>query len=91
GRTQSTVSAAISNLETDLGVELFDRSSRIPALTAVGHKLLLRAEGILERCYALEGSADNLAQQAEPALTLAIEVPYGSLIPVFKTFDQAFP
>ena len=71
GRTQSTVSAAISNLETDLGVQLFDRSSRIPALTAAGHKLLLRAEGILERCYALEGSADSLAGQVEAALTLA--------------------
>lgn len=91
GRTQSTVSAAISNLEADLGVELFDRSSRIPALTAAGHKLLLRAEGILERCYALEGSADSLAEQAEPALTLAIEVPYGSLIPALKAFDEAFP
>ncbi|UVL76560.1 LysR family transcriptional regulator [Pseudomonas putida] len=91
GRTQSTVSAAISNLEADLGVELFDRSSRVPALTAAGHKLLLRAEGILERCYALEGSADSLAEQAEPSLTLAIEVPYGSLIPALKAFDEAFP
>lgn len=91
GRTQSTVSAAISNLETDLGVQLFDRSSRIPKLTAAGHKLLLRAEGILERCYALEGSADSLAGQVEATLTLAIEVPYGPLIPPFKGFDQAFP
>ena len=91
GRTQSTVSAAISNLETDLGVQLFDRASRIPALTAAGHKLLLRAEGILERCYALEGSADSLAGQVEAALTLAIEVPYGPLIAPFRGFDEAFP
>lgn len=91
GRTQSTVSAAISNLEADLGVQLFDRASRIPALTAAGHKLLLRAEGILERCYALEGSADSLAGQVEAALTLAIEVPYGPLIAPFRGFDAAFP
>ncbi|MBD9577626.1 LysR family transcriptional regulator [Pseudomonas sp. BGr12] len=91
GRTQSTVSAAIANLETDLGVELFDRSSRIPALTAAGRKLLLQAEAVLERCYALEGSADSLAEQVEPSLTLAIEVPYGSLIPVLREFDAAFP
>ena len=91
GRTQSTVSAAISNLETDLGVQLFDRASRIPTLTAAGHKLLLRAEGILERCYALEGSADSLAGQVEAALTLAIEVPYGPLMAPFRGFDEAFP
>lgn len=91
GRTQSTISAAIGNLEADLGVELFDRSSRIPALTAAGHKLLLQAEAVLERCYALEGSADSLAEQVEPSLTLAIEVPYGSLIPVLREFDEAFP
>jgi len=91
GRTQSTISSAISNLETDLGVQLFDRSSRIPALTTAGQKLLLRAEGILERCYALEGSADSLAGEVEAALTLAIEVPYGPLMLPFKAFDEAFP
>ncbi|WP_259754965.1 LysR family transcriptional regulator [Pseudomonas sp. GCEP-101] len=91
GKTQSTISAAIGNLETDLGVELFDRSSRIPSLTPAGHKLLLQAEAVLERCYALEGSADSLADQVEPSLTLAIEVPYASLIPVLSEFDAAFP
>lgn len=91
GRTQSTVSAAIANLETDLGVELFDRSTRVPSLTPVGHKLLLQAEAVLERCLALEGSADSLAEQVEPSLTLAIEVPYAPLIPMLREFDQAFP
>lgn len=91
GRTQSTVSAAIANLETDLGVELFDRSTRVPTLTAAGQKLLLQAETVLERCYALEGSADSLAEQVEASLTLAIEVPYGPLIPVLREFDVAFP
>jgi len=41
GKTQSTISAAIANLETDLGVDLFDRTNRSPALTASGHKLLI--------------------------------------------------
>lgn len=91
GRTQSTVSAAIANLETDLGVALFDRSTRVPSLTPVGHKLLLQAEAVLERCLALEGSADSLAEQVEPSLTLAIEVPYAPLIPMLREFDQAFP
>ena len=66
GRTQSTVSAAIANLEADLGVELFDRSTRIPGLTAAGQKLQLEAEAVLERCLALQGHADSLAGKPNP-------------------------
>lgn len=91
GRTQSTVSAAIANLETDLAVALFDRSSRIPSLTAAGQKLLLEAEAVLERCLALEGHADSLTEETEPSLTLAIEVPYNTVMPVLCEFEQAFP
>lgn len=91
GRTQSTVSAAIANLETDLGVELFDRSTRIPTLTAGGHKLQLEAEAVLARCLALQGHADSLAEETEPSLTLAIEVPYATVMPVLRDFEQAFP
>lgn len=91
GKTQSTVSAAIANLETDLGVELFDRSSRIPTLTVAGQKLLVQAEAVLERCLALEGHADSLAANVEPTLTLAIEVPYNALMPVLREFERAFP
>lgn len=91
GRTQSTVSAAIANLEADLGVELFDRSTRIPGLTAAGQKLQLEAEAVLERCLALQGHADSLAGETEAHLTLAIEVPYSTVMPVLCEFEQAFP
>ncbi|ARU90571.1 LysR family transcriptional regulator [Pseudomonas sp. M30-35] len=91
GRTQSTVSAAIANLETDLGVALFDRSSRIPTLTAAGQKMLLQAEAVIERCLALESHADGMAEDVEPCLTLAIEVPYTTVVPVLVEFEQQFP
>lgn len=91
GRTQSTISTAIANLETDLGVELFDRSSRTPALTISGQKLLVQAEAVIERCLALEAHADSLSDSVEPSLTMAIETPYGPLMPVLKAFEQAFP
>ncbi|MFI8480132.1 LysR family transcriptional regulator [Pseudomonas sp. NPDC078700] len=91
GRTQSTVSAAIANLETDLGVLLFDRSSRIPSLTPAGQKLLLQAEAVIERCLALESHADGMAEEVEPSLTLAIEVPYNTVMPALAEFEQHFP
>ena len=37
-KSQSTISTAISNLETDLGLTLFDRSTRQPTLTAQGEQ-----------------------------------------------------
>lgn len=40
GKRQSTVSEAIANLEIDLGVQLFDRSTRSPTLTDAGRALL---------------------------------------------------
>jgi DNA-binding transcriptional LysR family regulator len=91
GKTQSTISAAIANLETDLGVELFDRRNRSPALTASGHKLLVQAEAVLERCMTFEAHADCLSDSVEPSLTLAIETPYGPIMPVLQAFEQAFP
>ena len=57
GKTQSTISNAISNLEADLGVQLFDRSSKLALLTPAGHALLAQAKEILERCKVFEGQA----------------------------------
>ncbi|ROL67800.1 LysR family transcriptional regulator [Pseudomonas protegens] len=91
GKTQSTVSVAIANLEADLGVELFDRSSRNPVLTASGRKMLLQAEAVLERCLTLQANADGLSQVLEPQLSIVIETPYGPLMPALREFEQAFP
>lgn len=91
GKTQSTVSVAIANLEADLGVELFDRSSRSPVLTASGQKMLLQAEAVLERCLTLQANADCLSQVLEPQLSIVIETPYGPLMPALREFEQAFP
>ncbi|MBK5537634.1 LysR family transcriptional regulator [Pseudomonas sp. TH05] len=91
GKTQSTVSAAIANLETDLGVELFDRSSRTPVLTAAGQRMRLQAEAVLERCLTLQAHADCLSEVVEPSVAIAIETPYTAVMPVLREFAQAFP
>ena len=91
GKTQSTVSVAIGNLEADLGVELFDRSARNPVLTATGQKMLLQAEAVLERCLTLQANADCLSEVVEPQLSIVIETPYGPLMPALREFEQASP
>lgn len=40
GKSQSSISAAIANLEVDLGNKLFSRDSRKPKLTAESIRLL---------------------------------------------------
>ena len=60
GKSQSSISAAIANLEVDLGNKLFSRDSRKPKLTAEGLRLLDEAYLILERCEHMFVVASNL-------------------------------
>lgn len=91
GKSQSTISNAIANLEADLGVSLFDRSSKLATLTPAGHALLAQAKEILERCKVLEGHARSLNQREETELTLTIEVPYSVVLEPLREFAQRFP
>ena len=90
-KTQSSVSAAIANLEIDLGVQLFDRTTRLPALTEPGQRLLREVSEVLDRCLVLEGHAQSLGDAIEASLTLAIEVPHNTLIAPLAAFAAAFP
>ncbi|MDT8894396.1 LysR family transcriptional regulator [Halomonas sp. I1] len=91
GKTQSAVSMAIANLEIDLDVVLFDRTSRAPRLTQAGEKLLLNAELILSRCRDFEAHANSLSDHHPPRLTLTVEIPYTGIIQVLQNFEAAFP
>ncbi len=91
GKTQSTVSSAVANLELDLGVSLFARDNKRTALTPPGTSLLREAREILERCLALEGHAGSLGQGVEPELTIAIEIPHDVLMGPLTDFASQFP
>ena len=90
GKTQPTISSAISNLEADLGVQLFDRSSMLAVLTPEGHTLLDQAKDILERCKVFEGHARSLNLDKETSLTLTSAVPYSLLLEPLREFTQKF-
>lgn len=78
GKSQSTISAAVASLEIDLGLVLFDRSSRKPTLTPAGHVMLQRAEDILAASHRLEMAASQLSEGVEAKLTVAISDTYQS-------------
>lgn len=78
GRSQSSVSTTIANLEVDLGVALFDRSTRKPTLTEAGRLLLARAHEVLAAAQRLDRAARAVAAGTEARLTVALSDTYPS-------------
>src|SRR5690606_9646484 len=71
GKSQSTISEAIANLEIDVGVALFDRSHRQPVLTEAGQALLAQAREVLAASERFGRTASQLSGGQEPRLTVA--------------------
>ena len=92
-KAQSAISTQISNLETDLGLPLFTREGRNPALTPAGQRLLLEARVMLDRREHLLGLARSLEQGVENRLVIAIDelYPEHALGALFAEFAQEFP
>jgi DNA-binding transcriptional LysR family regulator len=75
-RAQSVVSQTLANLEGQLGVKLFDRSTRYPRLTEQGHSLLVDARSIADTIDAFKARARALREGLEPELAVAVDVMY---------------
>ena len=93
GKAQSAISTAIMNMEVDLGVELFDRSSRSPVLTERGKVLLKYAQATLRSHGELTAIANAMSERQESHLGLALE--QGTYTPevaqVLVDLQQQFP
>ncbi|MGY0216102.1 LysR family transcriptional regulator [Endozoicomonadaceae bacterium StTr2] len=93
GKAQSAVSTAISNLELDLDLSLFDRSHREPTLTDAGQALFSHAQCLLDQAQIFEGRADAMSAGMEGQLSLAIEEAFmgQAMEELFVRFEQQFP
>lgn len=93
GKAQSAISTAIMNMELDLGVDLFDRSSRSPVLTERGKVLLKYAEATLRSHRQLAAIANAMSERQESHLGFALE--QGTYTPaiaqVLVDLQQQFP
>jgi DNA-binding transcriptional LysR family regulator len=72
-RVQSAVSHAIANLEAELGIALFDRSSHRPVLTPEGQALLANARDILLRVDVMRARARGLGEGVELELSVTVD------------------
>ncbi|WP_213875555.1 LysR family transcriptional regulator [Pseudomonas sp. dw_358] len=93
-KAQSAVSQAIALLETDLGVELFERSSgRQPRLTEAGGALLEEARELLRQCERLDGRALALVRGQEARLRVAQDeaMPYQPVLDSLEALSERYP
>ncbi|WP_031485898.1 LysR family transcriptional regulator [Maridesulfovibrio frigidus] len=92
-KAQSGVSTAVSNLEIDLGVQLFDRSRKYLKLTDEGKALLLEAKGVLKSGERLKDRAISFCAQEDTHIRLALdEALYSGFIEtVLIEFERKFP
>ncbi|MDA5095292.1 LysR family transcriptional regulator [Aliiroseovarius sp. KMU-50] len=73
GKAQSAVSQGIANLEVDLDLQLFDRSTRIPTLTPDGHRILDMARAVLVQATQLDIGARSIHKGDEAHIRLVVD------------------
>jgi DNA-binding transcriptional LysR family regulator len=92
-RAQSVISQTLANLEAQLGVKLFDRSSRSPVLTGQGLALLAEARAVVSRMDAFKARAKGLSGGLEPELSVVVDVmfPLEALTTAVAAFQAELP
>ena len=92
-RVQSAVSYAISALEKELDLQLFDRSTRTPTLTPNGESLLHEAREILRRTESLQLHAKDISKGIEATLSVVVDslFPIPALVDICKAYATRFP
>lgn len=93
GRAQSAISHAVSMLERELRLVLFDRSEKKPRLTEAGKAVLADARLALARIGQLKVRAAGLAGGVESEVRIAVTVlaPISPVIDLLDVFREAFP
>jgi len=93
-RAVSVISYGIANLETQLGVLLFEREgTRKPQLTVAGRALLAEARSIAHGIDGLRAKVKGLLDGLEAEVNLAVDVmlPAERLGKVLRAFAKEFP
>jgi DNA-binding transcriptional LysR family regulator len=92
-RVQSAISTSMSNLETQLGVQVWDRATRVPTLTQQGQAVLAAARRVLMEMDSLRRLASGLTTGLEPLVSLCVDAlfPLGVLLEVCAEFAKQFP
>lgn len=94
GRATSAVSYAVTNLELQLGVKLFDRApTKAPRLTEAGKLILGEARAVSTSIEDLRSKVAAIVGGLEPEVSVAIDTlfPCGRLTTALTAFQKRFP
>jgi DNA-binding transcriptional LysR family regulator len=93
GRVQAAISQSIDRLEAQLGLRLFDRSSRVPRLTRHGEAIVAAAARVHDEVEALDALVESLKRGAETELSLVVDTmfPAGALVAFANEFSRQHP
>jgi len=92
-RVQSAVSTAMSNLENQLGVPLWDRSTKVARLTEQGHAVLAAARRVLLEVDSLKRLTSDMVMGLEAQVSLCVDAlfPLNALVELCAAFAKEFP
>lgn len=92
-RALSVVSYTISNLEAQLGIDLFDRATRKPQLTEAGRIVLAEARSVVGGVGNLRAKVAGMLQGLEGELHLVLDclLPPARVIDALTAFAEAYP
>lgn len=93
GIKASTVSRYVKDLEQDLGIALFNRSTRTLHLTEGGQTFLLHARRVLDELEQAKAATSALNQQPRGVLKLNVPPAFARhhILPVLNTFLARYP
>jgi len=92
-RVQSAVSHAMANLENQLGVQLWDRATKVPTLTSQGKVMVASARRLCAEADELARVAHGLMGGLEGELSLALDalLPVRAVVDLTREFAASFP
>ena len=93
GVDPSSVSRAIASLETELGLTLFERTTRRLALTESGRVYLDRIRPLIDEIAAASDAARDTMTEPAGQLSVTTSVAFGErwLVPRIASFRHAYP
>jgi DNA-binding transcriptional LysR family regulator len=93
GTSNQLVSKYVSHLEEQLGVRLFNRTTRKVHLTEAGEQCVVHVQHILESIQDMEGGLGRLENEARGLLRMSAPVSFATkhLAPLLRGFKQLHP
>lgn len=86
-KSQSSIHHSVGNLESALGVKLFEVSGRRVVLTEAGQLLLRRGKYLLDEVSRIEAIAETISGGVESELSIAVDGAFPQQV-VFKALEK---